>query len=91
MKKTVNVLGWVFVLITMLTLIFTVLSTYLFGRQYTYFNSYNALQVCLVITMITWAIKMSIDKKERPENIKYSILCTLIAVGAILFFYLGVA
>ena len=91
MKKAVNVLGWLFVPLTMLTLIFTVLSTYLFGRQTTYFNSYNALQVCLVITMITWAIKMSIDKKERSQNKMYSIFCTLIAVGAMLFFYLGVS
>lgn len=90
MRKTVDALGWLFVSLTMLTLIFTVLSTYIYVRQITYFNSYNTLQICIVITMITWAIKMNIDKKERSENRMCSVVCTLIAAGAMVFIYLGV-
>lgn len=90
MKKAINILGWLFVTLTMIALIFTILSTYAFVRQIPYFNSYYALQICLVVTMITWAIKMNTDKNYRAENRACSICCTIIAAGAMVFFYLGV-
>jgi len=90
MRKAINVLGWVFVALTMLSIVVTVFSTYLYGHQISYFTSYNALQICLVATMITWVIKLSLDKKERAENALYCVGCTLIAFGAMYFLYVGV-
>ncbi|WP_026884217.1 hypothetical protein [Clostridium akagii] len=90
MRKVVSALGWIFVVLTMFSIIITVFSTYMYGRQVNYFTSYNALQVCLGVTMVTWAIKMCIDKKERAENALYCVLCTLIACGAMVFLYIGV-
>lgn len=90
MRKAINVLGWIFVVLTMVSIIVTVFSTYLYGRQVTYFNSYNGLQICLVATMITWVIKLNLDKKERAENVLYCVGCTLIAFGAMFFLYIGV-
>ncbi len=86
MRKTVSALGWIFVLLTMLTIIYTV-SFSIYGH----IINYNIVQVCVAGTMITWAIKMSIDKKERSENGLYCIVCTLIAFGAMVFIYLGVS
>ncbi|AJA47437.1 hypothetical protein CPAST_c13380 [Clostridium pasteurianum DSM 525 = ATCC 6013] len=90
MKKAINLIGWVFVLLTMLTLTFTLLTTYLFVRQISYFDSYSTFQLCMALTMIIWAIRMFIDKKERTQNLLYSVSCTLIAMGAVYFMYIGV-
>lgn len=90
MKKAISAIGWIFVPLTMLTLIFTLLTTYLYVRQISYFSSYSAFQLCMALTMIIWAIRMFIDKGERSQNLLYSISCTLIAVGAVFFLYIGV-
>lgn len=90
MEKAINLIGWVFVLLTMLTLTFTLLTTYLFVRQISYFDSYSTFQLCFALTMIIWAIRMFIDKKERSQNLLYSVSCILIAMGTVYFMYIGV-
>lgn len=90
MRKALNLIGWLFVSITMIALICTLLSTYLFVRQISYFNTYKTFQICMAVTMAIWAFKMNIDKNERAENMLYSVFCTFIAVGSVFFIYMGV-
>lgn len=90
MRKAVNVIGWVFVTLTILALTCTLLTTYLYVREISWFYTYRSLQICIICTMITWAVKMSMDKKERAQNMICSVFCTLIAIGAIFFMYMGV-
>lgn len=91
MKKAINIIGWILVLLTMLTLTCTLLTTYLFVRQISYFDSYNTFQLCMALTMMIWAVGMFVDKRERSQNLFYSISCTLIAFGAVFFMYIGVS
>ncbi|MDF2505136.1 MULTISPECIES: hypothetical protein [Clostridium] len=90
MKKAINFIGWILVSLTMLTLTCTLLTTYLYIRQTRYFDSYSTFQLCMALTMMIWAVKMFVDKRERSQNLLYSISCTLIAVGTVFFMYIGV-
>ncbi|MFD3158140.1 hypothetical protein ACFIJ5_15010 [Haloimpatiens sp. FM7330] len=88
MKKIVDVVGWVCVVVTVAILIMTLLTTYQF-IYLKYFNTYKIIQICIFFTMITWAIKMYIQK-SNSTNIVYPLLCMILAVGTIFFMYVGV-
>lgn len=63
MRKALNVLGWVFVVLTMLALTWTLMCTYLYVRQT--ISGYRVLQICIICTMLIWAVNMSMTKKGR--------------------------
>ncbi|MCR3761593.1 hypothetical protein [Clostridium felsineum] len=87
-KKTVECLGWVFVSLTTLALIFTVLTTYqLLTIQY--FNNYKMFQSFMICTMLLWAVKIY-DKTDKIKSLVYSLCCAAIAVGTAFFMYIGV-
>ncbi|GLC31434.1 hypothetical protein [Clostridium omnivorum] len=88
MKKTINMLGWVSVFITILALVCTILTTYHF-TYIKYFNDYYTLQWCLFFTMLIWGIK-TFDIKASLNNIMYTIICILMAAGTIFFMYMKV-
>lgn len=88
MKKTINLLGWIGVSFTILTLILTLLTTYQF-TYIKYFNSYYTLQWCIFGTMIVWAINM-ILVKSNFKNIIYPITCAIIAFATMFFMYMRV-
>lgn len=90
MRKAINIMGWVSVILTILALVCTPLTTYFYVREIGVFYGYGALQICMISTMLIWTVKMSIDKKERAQNRLCSIFCTLIAVGAMFFLYMRV-
>lgn len=88
MKKTINLLGWIGVCLTILTLVLTLLTTY----QFTYvkhFNSYYTLQWCMFLTMLAWAAKM-FDFKSSRNYIICTITCIVIAVGTMFFIVMKV-
>ncbi|GAA0717885.1 hypothetical protein GCM10008905_03910 [Clostridium malenominatum] len=86
MRRTIRLLGWGTVFITVIAIILTMLTTYQFV-YIKYFNSYYVLQWCLFFTMIIWAINF-IDLK----NIKkvYPIVCGALAAGSIFFIIMKV-
>lgn len=88
MKKTINMLGWACVFITILALICTILTTYHF-TYIKYFDNYYALQWCLFFTLLIWGIKM-FDIKSNLKNMVYTIICMLMAAGTIFFMYMKV-
>jgi putative effector of murein hydrolase len=88
MKKTINLLGWIGVCLTILTLVLTLLTTYQF-TYVKYFNSYSTLQWCIFFTMIAWAVKM-FDFKASRNDIMYPITCIVIAVGTMFFIFMKV-
>ncbi|NMM63244.1 hypothetical protein HBE96_11250 [Clostridium sp. P21] len=88
MKKTINLLGWIGVCLTILTLILTLLTTYQF-TYVKYFNSYNTMQWCIFFTMIAWAGKM-FDFKASHRDIICPITCIIIAIGTMFFIFMKV-
>lgn len=88
MRKALNALGWIFVVLTMLASTWTLLATYLYVRQT--ISGYRILQICIICTMLIWAVKMATEKKDESRNITGSIFCTFIAVGTFFFMYMGV-
>ncbi len=88
MKKTINLLGWIGVCLTILTLVLTLLTTYQF-TYVKYFNSYNTMQWCIFFTMLIWAVKM-FDFKASRNGIVCPVTCVLIAIGTIFFIFMKV-
>lgn len=88
MKKSISILGWGSVTLTIFTLILTLLTTYKF-IYIRAFDSYYTLQWCIFFTMMVWAIKIT-DFKRNIKSLAYSVLCLLIAVGTIFFIFMKV-
>lgn len=88
MRKTLNLLAWGSVFITIISLILTLLTTYKFFYV-KYFESYYTLQCCTAITMLIWGVNF-FDYETKNRTISYSILCMLIAIGNIFFIFMKV-
>ncbi|MCY6369720.1 hypothetical protein [Clostridium ganghwense] len=86
MKKFISISAWLFVLITSLCLILTMLSTYkIFNLGY--FNNYYIFQSSIVITMFLWSIKqLHLSNKEWIN----SFLCMLMGFGTMFFMFMKV-
>jgi hypothetical protein len=84
MKKAVNVAGWIFVVLTILALILTLITTYNMGFYISYFDSYYTLQSCIFLTMVIWAINLY-NTTSGKDRYVYFTICMLFALGAILF------
>ena len=88
MRKTLNLLGWVSVLVTILTLILTLLTTYQF-IYIKYFDSYFTLQCSMVITLTLFGIIM-FDSKYKLKNVMFSLVCMSIAAITLFFIWMRV-
>lgn len=88
MRKAINLLGWIGVTVTMLALIFTMVSTYHFA-YIKYFYGYYTLQWCLFFTMIFWGIKM-FYLKSSFKDIVYTIICFSMAFVSVFFRFMKV-
>lgn len=88
MRKTLNLLGWVSVLITILTLILTLLTTYQF-IYIKYFDSYFTLQCSMVLTLALFGITM-FDSKYKFKNVMFSLVCMSIAAITLFFIWMRV-
>jgi hypothetical protein len=88
MRKTINVLGWLSVAITIAALVSTMLSTYHFV-YIKYFYGYYTLQMCLFFTMIVWGIRM-FYLKSSYRDIIYTAICFLMAFGSMFFRFMKV-
>lgn len=87
MRKTVDFLGWMLVVITIFALVCTWLTTY--NLSYVkYFNTYKVLQVSLFCTMLVWAIKMFRINTGR-KRWAYSTICLIFALGTVFFMVYG--
>ncbi len=88
MRRAINLLGWMGVCLTILTLVLTLLTTYQF-IYVEYFDSYYTLQWCIFFTMLFWAVKMfEINNSLRSKL--YPIACVVIAFGTIFFIFMKV-
>jgi hypothetical protein len=88
MRRTLDLLGWTSVVLTIISLILTLLTTYSIG-YIEYFNTYYTLQLCIFFTMIFWAIKLySIDTGK--DRIVYPVVCLFFAVCSIFFMFMKV-
>jgi hypothetical protein len=87
-RRTINALGWLSVILTILALIFTMLSTYHF-TYIKYFYGYYALQWCLFFTMIIWGVRY-FALKSSFKDIIYTVICFLVAFGSMFFRFLRV-
>ncbi|MCM8711869.1 hypothetical protein M2651_12765 [Clostridium sp. SYSU_GA19001] len=83
MKKIINILGWVGVSLTIISLILTMLSTYHFV-YIKYFYDYYTLQWCLFFTMIVWGIRIFYLKSSFRDLI-YTAICFIMAFGSMFF------
>lgn len=88
MRKTINMLGWIGVTLTMFAMIFTMISTYHF-RYIEYFYNYYTLEWCLFFTMIFWGIKM-FHYRSGIKDLVYTIICFLMAFGCMFFRFMKV-
>lgn len=87
MRKLIDFISWFFVVVTVVVLIFTMLTTYQFIFL-NYFNSYKLVELSTFFTMMIWAFKLL--KQKQNLNKIYSLMCILIAICSILFMYIGV-
>ncbi|WP_333861178.1 hypothetical protein [Clostridium sp.] len=88
MKNTINLLGWIGVIFTILALILTLLTTYQF-TYVKYFSDYCTLQWSIFITMMIWAINMIVFRTSF-KNVIYPLTCVLIACVTMFFMYMKV-
>ncbi|KGN02382.1 hypothetical protein Z969_05515 [Clostridium novyi A str. 4570] len=86
MKKFISALAWMFVIITSLCLVFTMLSTCKI-LNISYFNNYYMFQGSIVITMILWSIKQIPIRNDGWTN---SILCMFMGVVTMVFMFMKV-
>ncbi|MCY6355808.1 hypothetical protein [Clostridium sp. ZS2-4] len=86
MKKFVSIFAWIFVVITSLCLIFTMMSTYKIVNI-EYFNNYYIFQCSIVITMFLWSIKQLHLRNKEWIN---SFLCMLMGFGTMFFLFMKV-
>lgn len=87
MKKIFNLLGWILVTMTILSIILSLLTAYQF-ITIKYFNTYYPIEWCIFLTMVFWSFKL-LDKQYNKKKI-YPIICILMACGAIFFIYMRV-
>lgn len=88
MRRTINLLGWICVFFTIISIVLTLLTTYQF-TYVKYFNGYYTLQWSMFFTMIIWAVKL-FDYKSTFMSKLYPIVCTIIAAGALFFIFMKV-
>jgi predicted permease len=90
MKKALDILVWVFVVITIICFCYSILSIRIFV-PYTnlnrYFVSYNALEVTLAITMAFLGVKL-FSLNVGKKKIVYTSLCLAIGLCSMLFMFL---
>lgn len=86
MKKFISILAWIFVGITSLCLILTMLSTCrVINLQY--FSNYYIFQISIVITMFLWSIKQFELKSKEWLN---SALCMVMGFGTMVFMFMEI-
>lgn len=83
MKKLVSIFGWIFVVFTIISVVFTLLTTYQF-IYIKYFSGYYPIQIGIFLTMISWALKFWIYDKD-DKKITYSLICLFLAAIALFF------
>ncbi|EJP6472244.1 hypothetical protein ACFLKB_01330 [Clostridium sp. FAM 1755] len=88
MRKYINLLGWIMVIITTVALLATLLTIYQF-TYIKYFDSYYTLQWCMFFTMIVWSVKM-LDFSKGMRDKFYSLVCIFLAIANIFFIYMKV-
>lgn len=88
MKRTINILGWIGVSLTILALVLTMLSTYHFV-YIKYFYGYYTLQWCLFFTMLVWGIRM-FYLKSSFRDLVYTAICFIMAFGSMFFRFMRV-
>lgn len=86
MKKFIGILAWIFVAITSLCLIFTMLSTCKVV-DIRCFNNYYIFQISIIITMFLWSIKEFQVKSKEWLN---SALCMAMGFGTMFFVFMKV-
>lgn len=89
MKKLFRILSIISVLLTSLSIIFTLLTTYQFIYINQIFNSYYPIQLGIIITMILWGLRFLFDENGE-KRYAYSIICGLIAITSMIFIYMSV-
>lgn len=88
MRKVIDILVWLSVVVTIIAMVLTVLTTY----QYIYikyFSNYYAIQASLSFTMILWAIKFWLSENIHLKKL-YSFICIIVAAISIFFRFVGV-
>ncbi|GAA0733188.1 hypothetical protein [Clostridium oceanicum] len=88
MRKALNVLGWIMVILTTIALILTLITIYQFS-YIKYFDTYYTLEWCMFFTMLVWGLKM-INLSSGLKNIFYSLMCIMFAMANIFFMYMKV-
>lgn len=83
MGKTVGFLGWLFVVLTIISLLFTLTTAHQIQYIDFHFKYYSILQVCIFFTMIFWAIIL-FRMNTGGRRIVYSSICVLFAVCMVL-------
>lgn len=89
MNKLIRILSVISALLTSLSIIFTLLTTYQFIYINQIFNSYHPIQLGIVITMMLWALRF-LFHENGEKRYAYSIISGLIAITSIIFMYMSV-
>jgi hypothetical protein len=85
MRRAVDLLGWVSVVLTIISLILTLLTTYSLAYV-KYFNTYYTLQWCIFFTMSFWGIKLYYLDTGK-NRLVYPAICMFFALCSIFFMF----
>lgn len=88
--KTIDIIAWIFVFLTLSSLILTIISTYQYlGSSIKYFEDYTTFQIGLFITMALGTVSLY-DKRNRTRSLVYAIGCFVVASGMLYFIFQNV-
>ena len=89
MKKLLAILSIVSAIVTCITIICTLLTTYQFIYVGQIFNSYVPIQIMIIVTMIIWGIKFLINEKGW-KRVVYTLISLFTAAGCMFFLFQSV-
>ncbi|SCN22434.1 hypothetical protein N3C_0786 [Clostridium sp. N3C] len=86
MKKVLDALSWVFVVLTT----FSVICTLLYQYNFAYiagFSRYSIMKICIFVTMLLWSIKM-LKLNSGNKKWVYSLIFFIFALTSFIFIFI---
>lgn len=84
MKKVMNVLSIISVIISIAIIISTFLTSYRYLYINEAFSGYGPLQIAITVTMVIWGIKFWINDNGLRRYI-YTFICFILSLASIFF------
>ncbi|MEG0774462.1 hypothetical protein [Clostridium sp.] len=88
MKRSIKLILWAAMTITVIVIVLTILSMYNISYS-KYFNNYHLFQISLFITLILWSLEIIVNKKGEKYML-YATIFLILANFILIFMFWGV-